>query len=403
MRTDIDKMHDMVKELGIEEEMSRLMKSYSDNFMITGEVTENLQETLQRAPDALLDMIWDCIIRKEPGEEVERSRKEEELYQAIQDDLQVNAIYLEPEKLRLLLKVAYGMPIDIMDVEIVNEEFASRGWVFNFVENGECTLVAGNEMRQILECLREPETEQKLAFAFYVRSSVNVCLGLYGVISREKMKEMYMALMEGTEGEDAVLQNRDITEALNALEEQGLFWCDDGYIISPYLQTREEYLGLLEEQKGKDYYVPEDDVIRPYALGSFLQKTPEYEAVHKCLARELKDTDMAEDMLEEIAGYVIRDGWGIPQILDCLYEWDVIFEKPKSVHRLTSSLSEWLYVIRRWSGRGHSWKELHKVNEELQYVTAAEEPKKKAASTKVYPNDPCPCGSGKKYKKCCGR
>ena len=23
-------------------------------------------------------------------------------------------------------------------------------------------------------------------------------------------------------------------------------------------------------------------------------------------------------------------------------------------------------------------------------------------SRKVYPNDPCPCGSGKKYKKCCG-
>ena len=22
---------------------------------------------------------------------------------------------------------------------------------------------------------------------------------------------------------------------------------------------------------------------------------------------------------------------------------------------------------------------------------------------KVYPNDPCPCGSGKKFKKCCGR
>ncbi len=22
---------------------------------------------------------------------------------------------------------------------------------------------------------------------------------------------------------------------------------------------------------------------------------------------------------------------------------------------------------------------------------------------KIYPNDSCPCGSGKKYKKCCGR
>ncbi len=26
-----------------------------------------------------------------------------------------------------------------------------------------------------------------------------------------------------------------------------------------------------------------------------------------------------------------------------------------------------------------------------------------AKRDKVYPNDPCPCGSGKKYKQCCGR
>ena len=25
----------------------------------------------------------------------------------------------------------------------------------------------------------------------------------------------------------------------------------------------------------------------------------------------------------------------------------------------------------------------------------------RSASSKVGPNDPCPCGSGKKYKKCC--
>ncbi len=29
-------------------------------------------------------------------------------------------------------------------------------------------------------------------------------------------------------------------------------------------------------------------------------------------------------------------------------------------------------------------------------------PKRRAAN-KIYPNDPCPCGSGKKYKQCCGR
>ena len=29
-------------------------------------------------------------------------------------------------------------------------------------------------------------------------------------------------------------------------------------------------------------------------------------------------------------------------------------------------------------------------------------PKKRDAE-KIYPNDPCPCGSGKKYKNCCGK
>jgi preprotein translocase subunit SecA len=34
--------------------------------------------------------------------------------------------------------------------------------------------------------------------------------------------------------------------------------------------------------------------------------------------------------------------------------------------------------------------------------TAVREPKRRE-ERKVYPNDPCPCGSGKKYKQCCGR
>ena len=34
--------------------------------------------------------------------------------------------------------------------------------------------------------------------------------------------------------------------------------------------------------------------------------------------------------------------------------------------------------------------------------STANMPKKRTAD-KIYPNDPCPCGSGKKYKQCCGR
>ena len=35
--------------------------------------------------------------------------------------------------------------------------------------------------------------------------------------------------------------------------------------------------------------------------------------------------------------------------------------------------------------------------------TEKAKPKVKTAAEKVGRNDPCPCGSGKKYKQCCGR
>jgi preprotein translocase subunit SecA len=44
--------------------------------------------------------------------------------------------------------------------------------------------------------------------------------------------------------------------------------------------------------------------------------------------------------------------------------------------------------------------------QQLQYQTGpaqAEAPKPVRAGAKVGRNDPCPCGSGKKYKKCCGQ
>ncbi|MFS0647008.1 SEC-C metal-binding domain-containing protein [Siminovitchia sp. 179-K 8D1 HS] len=53
--------------------------------------------------------------------------------------------------------------------------------------------------------------------------------------------------------------------------------------------------------------------------------------------------------------------------------------------------------------------EAEKKKEEHNRITRREEllqvPRKTAApkSKKIGRNEPCPCGSGKKYKKCCGR
>ena len=46
--------------------------------------------------------------------------------------------------------------------------------------------------------------------------------------------------------------------------------------------------------------------------------------------------------------------------------------------------------------------EVAKVTGTHKDETTARDPKRRAEK-KIYPNDPCPCGSGKKYKNCCGR
>lgn len=50
---------------------------------------------------------------------------------------------------------------------------------------------------------------------------------------------------------------------------------------------------------------------------------------------------------------------------------------------------------RQWENKGYTPRELFYINEKNKRNI----PK----PTKIGRNDPCPCGSGKKYKKCCGK
>ena len=68
----------------------------------------------------------------------------------------------------------------------------------------------------------------------------------------------------------------------------------------------------------------------------------------------------------------------------------------KLYYNMVEAKAEWLYNLPQWDEilTEEKKKELYK--------------KQKASGTivkgsKVGRNDPCPCGSGKKYKKCCGR
>lgn len=72
------------------------------------------------------------------------------------------------------------------------------------------------------------------------------------------------------------------------------------------------------------------------------------------------------------------------------------FDKERLYKNMVAAEADWLYNLEEWNGI---------YDEDTRKVLYKEQ---KSSTTvvkdvKIYPNDPCPCGSGRKYKKCCGK
>ena len=72
------------------------------------------------------------------------------------------------------------------------------------------------------------------------------------------------------------------------------------------------------------------------------------------------------------------------------------FDKELLYKNMVAAGADWLYGLTEWNDifDEEKQKELYKEQKRSQTV--------RHEGPKIGRNDPCPCGSGKKYKKCCG-
>ena len=78
-------------------------------------------------------------------------------------------------------------------------------------------------------------------------------------------------------------------------------------------------------------------------------------------------------------------------------EVSLAFDKELLYKNMVGAGADWLYGLPEWESIFDEDKRKELYHEQKVAGTVKREGKK------VYPNDPCPCGSGKKYKKCCGK
>ena len=72
------------------------------------------------------------------------------------------------------------------------------------------------------------------------------------------------------------------------------------------------------------------------------------------------------------------------------------FDKELLYKNMVAAGADWLYGLKEWEEIFDEDKRKELYKEQKNSRTVKNE-------MKIYPNDPCPCGSGKKYKKCHGK
>ena len=166
-------------------------------------------------------------------------------------------------------------------------------------------------------------------------------------------------------------------------------------------------MALLDTWRNLAYQTEMDNKTANEFWGSyFTQEKAIYEqiladpdTVVKGTVKELADKYGVEVLL--MTGFLdgINDSLKKPNPIETMDENTVVsmdFDKELLYKNMVAAKAEWLYTLPQWDSLldADTRKALYK-EQKLSTTVVNTQPK-------VGRNDPCPCGSGKKYKKCCG-
>lgn len=141
--------------------------------------------------------------------------------------------------------------------------------------------------------------------------------------------------------------------------------------------------------------------------GVYFQKEKEiYQKILKTPGRAVKGTvkELAEKFdvsIMTMTGFLdgINDSLKKPNPIETMEEDTEVslgFDKELLYKNMVAAEADWLYNLEEWNKIFDEDTKKRLYKEQKNSTTVVKD-------AKVYPNDPCPCGSGKKYKKCCGK
>lgn len=277
--------------------------------------------------------------------------------------------------------------------------FFVSGYYFLTEEN---SIIIPDEVKDLYEKLFTAEFIAEKARFDLVLNYCVACTNLYGIVPYAKVVEIF-----NEQNEEKTCVEEVLTDYRNMGLREVFFTLQGEYFVHEAIEGEEEFNSLVDQQHEKPYYVPEKEDLLKYAADDYFEKNDAYVKLKNYILTNLLEEEAAAEELCNDLQLACCFGEGPADALNQFLMREIEFESQKQVYEIGTLLSELNNTTRMWDNRGYTPNELHEAGiiEEPPKMMAPEAKKETFVRTekKVGRNDKCPCGSGKKYKHCCGR
>ncbi|MDN4608081.1 plasmid pRiA4b ORF-3 family protein [Sporosarcina highlanderae] len=219
------------------------------------------------------------------------------------------------------------------------------------------------------------------------------CTNLYGVVPHEKVREIYSGqnkLVISSEMMKAMVTDLPTVELLkrrHVLVEGRNFYHE----AMDYVDE----VRLMKNVEGKPFYVPEKDKLLHYVKDTYFERTPQQLVLGQLMVKDGFPARTINSEIEELLGELSVPFSNVLSVFQT-FAGRLELNNRAQVNSYLQCVTEIANTTRLWENRGHTPNELFPSEKPYLHPLPGE-------STKTGRNDPCPCGSGKKYKKCCGK
>lgn len=230
----------------------------------------------------------------------------------------------------------------------------------------------------------------------YLHKYALAAVSLYGLITLEELAALYNSQNQ------MPLTAEELSSVLSKYALRGYgyaFWKDHIVHLDLLEEAGQEAQHILKERSGKLRYAPPRDEFLRYADPEYYEETPQIKALRNRLDNLLEDSEEAEELVNQIHEMGAAEA-PMEEYLDLLEAYDLNLPKMKDMDRFMGLVVGVINNTRLWANYGHTPAELFTA---MKGGVPSAPTGGMSPAPKIGRNDPCPCGSGKKYKKCCGQ